>query len=154
MNGINNALYSIAITAFTVGIINAFFSSSRLKKYIKYTTSLIIIIILLSNTLNAVTSAESSVEKMQNDLLANQDTDINQLQKPIIYAIEDSISQRFSIPGDCFATEIQTSKNNNQLIVEKINISITNAQYNYLAQRISAYIRSEFGCEAIVNQKI
>lgn len=152
MNSIRESLYYIAVIVISTGIIEIFSGSGRLQKYTKFVVSLVVILSLMYplGSLTKIFTEEIpnlNVESESELAEANE-----QLKKTLENSIKESIETNLSVPSDAFDVKTTISRENNEIIIKNINITITNKSYFRYAERIEAYLKSNFGCEIYVLQ--
>lgn len=154
MTDIKTSLYMLIVLSVGLGALNTFFQNGKLQKYIKYIVSLIVIYCIFStfsiNNISQLINFNFTINEYN-----EQNINPNQYIKTTIEnSIKDNIIKRFNIPNESISLKIDTQENDTELIVSYIKLNITDKKYNGYAERLNAYLRSEFGCEIEVIQNI
>ena len=152
MNSIKEVFFNIALISIVCGLLDVLSISGKLKKYVIYIASLIIILSIISpisNLTNLFDNNEfnysSKEEQIKNTSYINQSIEL---------VITNDICNYFTLPTSAINSTATLSIDKNQTIIENIDINILDSKYNRHAQRIDTYLRSRYSCEISVNQKI
>jgi hypothetical protein len=151
MDSIKTTVYTLAVLAVTTGIIDVLNTSEKLSKYTKYITSLVVILIILAPFKNSFADFINTLE--QSNKINNTTQEVNtQVKDALESAITYDLSNKMSIPNDVFFTEITITSTESDTLIETIEITLTNQEYNRYTGRIEYYLRSNYGCEIKVIQ--
>gem|GEM_PF-5842766 len=153
MTEIKSSLYTIAITAISAGILDIFSQSGKLKKYVKYIISLIIVISLLLPIGNIISSIPDNAEPPDIQPEHENTIDTN-IENTFVLALKNSIHSRFSIPSEAIDIKIGTEKNNKEIYINKISVIIKDKTYFCFSERINVFLKSITDCEIEVIQDI
>lgn len=151
MDSIKTTLYTLSVIAVTTGIIDVLNTSEKLSKYTKYITSLVVILIILSPFKNIFADFTNTFG--QTDKLNDTTQELNtQIEEAFESAITYDLSNKVSIPNNAFITDITITSTEADTLIETIEITITNREYNRYTERIEYYLKSNYGCEIKVIQ--
>ena len=153
MEHLRTTLYSIAVVAIASGVINLFSTSDKLKKYTSYAISLAITLSILSPIKNILLSPNSIVFGLSENMY-EQNTAENSICVALKQAIANNISDYFSIPADSFYVDITIDQNNSEQLITSISVTIKEKKLFSYAERIEAYLKSNFGCKITVTQSL
>lgn len=153
MDSLRSSLYTIAITAVSAGILDIFTKSGALKKYVNYAVSLIVIIALLLPITKIISNSPNNIYIPKEDIESNDNTS-EVISDTISTAIKNNITSRFSIPDNAISVHINTKNNNEEILIEKIKISIIETTYFPYQERIYYLLKSMVDCEVEVIQDI
>ena len=153
MDSIRSSLYTIAITAVSVGILDIFTKSGAVKKYVKYAVSLIVIIALLLPITKIISNSPNNIYLPREDMESNENTS-EVILDTLSTAIKNNITSRFSIPDNAMSVQINTKYNTEEILIEKITITITEKTYYPYQERIYYLLKSMIDCEVEVVQDI
>ncbi len=154
MTNIKTGLYMLITLSVCMGALNTFFQNGKLQKYVKYIVSLIVIYSIFS-TFNV-----SDIKQLLNfnSLTLNhteQNIDQNMyIKNTVETSLKDNLLKRFNIPQESISLAIDIQEDDEEIIINKIKVSIKDKSYNGYAERINAYLNSEFGAEIEVTQNI
>lgn len=151
MDNIKTTFYTLSVIAVTTGIIDVLNTSEKLSKYTKYITSLVVILIILApfkNIFADFTNTFGQTDK-PNDTPQELNT---QIEEAFESAITYELSNKMSIPNNAFLTDITITSTESDTLIEAIEITITNREYNRYTERIEYYLKSNYGCEIKVIQ--
>ncbi len=154
MGSLKLSFYAIAVVAIIVGLIEIFADSGKLRGYVKYVISLIVIISLLYPIREILQVFPKSIEKLSGEIENGDSSEINESVKQAVEAgISDEIEKRFSMPADCYYVSIEIVDEGGDVFINKINIGILKKDYFRYAERIDTYLKSTYGCEINVIQE-
>ena len=144
----------LIVLSICLGALNTFFQTGKLQKYVKYIVSLIVVYCIFS------TFSISDINQLVNfNTVAKDFTDQNinpneYIKSTVENSIKDNIIKRFNIPNESISLNINTQEDDSEIIVSDIKVIINDKKYNGYAERLNAYLHSDFGCEIDVIQKL
>lgn len=153
MSEIREAIYAISVISVASGCINVFSPDGRMKKYVKYIVSLVVIASLLRPISYIFTQIPSYLDSVENITEQSQNTnDSSGMENAVEEGIKNVLMQKFSLKNDSFNVHAELKKSENSNLVEKIEIRIKDRESFYLCEEIKLYLKSTFGCEISVIQ--
>ncbi len=153
MEEIRSSFYAIAVISVSVGIIDVFSESGKLKKYTKYIVSLVVVASLLMPLKSILDFLPDVFDyKLKSEMQENESVDNSSMKETILFGIKKNISDNFSIPDSSFVADIEFENNGNESVITKIDITITDKKYFHLCEKITLFLSGSFACEVSVVQ--
>ena len=144
MDVIKSTMYNIALISIISGMVDMFSSTSKYKKYISFIASVIIILSIIIPIKNLSSFyLDKNIEYRFNEQENNREANI---QQTLEQAVLNNISDYFALPQDAFTVEIHLENKEDNLLIKSIEILITDSRYFNQAERINAYVKSNYGC--------
>lgn len=153
MGALRDSLCCIAIISLLYGVFKTLCSNERLKKYTDYALALIFITTLISPVKALIDFDYGNIKSYFGDYSLPEDNKHGSYTDAIEKALKDNISTRLAIPSDAYEISIIITEINNELIIEKIQLTVTDKEYFKYADRLQSYLKTELGCEISVMQK-
>ncbi len=152
-------LVSILTVALAVGIMNALSPDAKLGKYVKYLSSLVVVLIILSPLARVSGSLLSFSDMMSSSEYSGdgegglENSVLNQTKKNLENSLKDMLYSRFSIAeASVNADFILDASDIEAVVIERIDIGIYPSVSSWLASDISEYIGGIFNCKVTVGE--
>lgn len=152
MDELKKTLYNIAIISVTSGFFDIFTTSGRLKKYINYIISLVILTSIFHPTITMLNKLPNAFPEKTYNTTDYQSNKNEYIKSSVITSVEQNIENRLSIPTHVFSTDVTITEDSEKTLITEIRITITDKNYFRYGERIYDYLKSNFGCSVIVKQ--
>lgn len=150
---IREAVYAIVVISIASGCISIFSPYGKMKKYVKYIVSLIVIASLMRPVNAIFAKIPSYLDSVENIVEQNEnEQDRSGLTSAVEQGIKNVLMQKFSITDDAFSVHTDLKTDDGGSVVEKIEVKLKNRDIFYLCEEIKLYLKSSFGCEISVIQ--